>query len=167
MINFASITLGFTALTTALIAGLFYAYSCSVNPGLGNLPDKEYILAMQSINIAIINPVFMLSFIGTVILLPLSAYLHYAKPLPVRFILLSIASSIYIVGTFGITIFGNVPLNDALAKFNIAEATIQEIADGRSKFEGPWNRFHAVRTIAAATALSFVIIACLCDEKNN
>lgn len=67
MINFATITLGFTALTTALIAGLFYAYSCSVNPGLGNLPDKEYILTMQSINIAIINPVFMLSFIGTVI----------------------------------------------------------------------------------------------------
>lgn len=166
MINFTTITLGITAITTALIAGLFYAYSCSVNPGLGKLPDKEYIAAMQSINLAIINPVFMLSFMGTLILLPLSTYLHYSKPLPTRFILLSIASLIYVIGTFGITIFGNVPLNDTLANFDIQKAEGKEITDQRLNFEGSWNRLHSIRTVAAITALSVVIIACLYDEKN-
>lgn len=167
MINFTSITLGFTILTTALITGLFYAYSCSVNPGLGKLSDREYIAAMQSINLAIVNPVFMLSFIGTLLLLPLSTYLHYTKSFPARFIFLFIASLIYIIGTFGVTIFGNVPLNDALASFNLQEANIHEIANERSKFEESWNRLHTIRTFAAVTALSFVIIACLPTDNNN
>ncbi|MFC6196062.1 DUF1772 domain-containing protein [Dyadobacter subterraneus] len=128
MINFANITLGFTALTTALIAGLFYAYSCSVNPGLGKLPDKEYLAAMQSINVAILNPVFMLSFIGTLVLLPLAACQFYSQSLSTRFIFLIVAALIFITGTFGVTIFGNVPLNNALAAFDINSASIQEIA---------------------------------------
>ncbi|GLU53522.1 anthrone oxygenase family protein [Dyadobacter frigoris] len=167
MTNFTNITLGFTAISTALIAGLFYAYSCSVNPGLGKLPDKEYIAAMQSINLAIINPVFILSFMGTLILLPLCTYLHYARPFPARFVLLGIASLIYITGTFGITILGNVPLNDTLASYDIKAASINEIADQRIKFEVPWNRLHTIRTVAAVTALSLVIIACLYDHKNS
>lgn len=167
MINLTTITLGFTTLTTALIAGLFYAYSCSVNPGLGKLPDMEYIAAMQSINMAIVNPVFMLSFIGTLLLLPTSTYLHYTGSFPARFIFLLIASLIYIIGTFGVTIFGNVPLNDALASFNLQKANIQEIADERSKFEESWNRLHTIRTFAAVTSLSLIIIACLYTDKNN
>ncbi|WP_159471473.1 DUF1772 domain-containing protein [Dyadobacter sp. 3J3] len=166
MINFSTVTLGFTTVTTALIAGLFYAYSCSVNPGLGKLPDKEYISAMQSINIAIINPVFMLSFMGTLVMLPLSAYLSYTRALPIRFVFLGIASIIYITGTFGVTIFGNVPLNETLGAFHIESATIREIADPRIKFEESWNRLHTIRTIAAVTALLFVIAACLCDDRN-
>ncbi len=64
-----------TAVLTALIAGLFYAYSCSVVLGLGKLSDAEYLKAMQNINREILNPVFfMMSFMGTAILLPVSAF---------------------------------------------------------------------------------------------
>jgi uncharacterized membrane protein len=31
--------LAITAITTALAAGLFYSYSCSINPGLARVPD--------------------------------------------------------------------------------------------------------------------------------
>ena len=48
-----NIILTIAATTTALITGLLYAYSCSVNIGLGRLADAEYIAAMQSINKAI------------------------------------------------------------------------------------------------------------------
>jgi uncharacterized membrane protein len=51
-----------TATVTALIAGLFYAYTCSVNIGLGKLPDEGYIAAMQSINREILNLLFFVSF---------------------------------------------------------------------------------------------------------
>ncbi|MET3535054.1 anthrone oxygenase family protein [Chryseobacterium limigenitum] len=63
-----------TAVLTALIAGLFYAYSCSVVLGLGKLSDTEYLKAMQSINREILNPVFFVSFMGTAVLLPISTF---------------------------------------------------------------------------------------------
>jgi uncharacterized membrane protein len=116
---------------------------------------------MQSINRAILNPVFMLSFLGTVILLPLSAYLHYGQPIAARFWFLLAATIIYVVGAFGVTIAGNVPLNEALDAFNLQAASSEAIAMQRAKFEGPWNSLHTVRTIACVFSLVFVIIACL------
>lgn len=81
----SNLVLAATAILTALVAGLFYAYSCSVSPGLGRLPDAGYLSAMQSINRAIQNPVFFISFLGCLILLPLSTYLHYSSPVTLRF----------------------------------------------------------------------------------
>ena len=150
-----------TALTTALMAGLFYAYSCSVNLGLGRLPDAGYIAAMQSINRAIQNPVFFICFLGTLVLLPLSTYLSYGQPLSRRFLFLAGATLMYLVGVFGVTIFGNIPLNQGLDVFNPDSASIAEIASQRAKFEGPWNKLNTIRTVASTLAILFVIIACL------
>jgi uncharacterized membrane protein len=163
--NMINLILIITATLTALIAGLFYAYSCSVNPGLGKLSDKEYINAMNSINVAILNPVFFTSFMGTLILLSLSAYLNYTPGFNTRFILLFIAALVYAIGVFGVTMFGNVPLNDALANFNATTASTKEMADHRMMFEGPWNFLHNIRTIANIISLILVIISCLCDRK--
>lgn len=63
MLTFQNIILIMTATTTALISGLLYAFTCSVNLGLGRLPDWAYINAMQSINRAILNPLFLLVFL--------------------------------------------------------------------------------------------------------
>lgn len=49
--NMTTLILIITATVTALIAGLFYGYTCSVNLGLGKLADREYIAAMNSINV--------------------------------------------------------------------------------------------------------------------
>ena len=87
-----NIILTIAATTTALIAGLLYAYSCSVNIGLGRLADAEYISAMQSINKAIQNPLFFISFMGTLLLLPLCTYLNYGQPLSNRFWLFALRS---------------------------------------------------------------------------
>lgn len=148
-----------TALASGLIAGLFYSYSCSVNPGLGALPDEGYLAAMQSINRAILNPVFFLSFMGTLILLPLSTYQHFGASQ--RFYWLVAATVVYAIGTFGVTIFGNVPLNDALDKVNLTSSSAQELAQYRLRFEIPWNRLHAVRTVASIVSFAMVLIACL------
>ena len=53
------------ALGCGLMAGLFFAFSVSVMKALGRLPSAEGIAAMQSINVAIINPVFLAAFFGT------------------------------------------------------------------------------------------------------
>ena len=159
-----NIVLLITALATALIGGLFYSYSCSINWGLRNLSDAGYVGAMQAINKAILNPLFFASFMGTLILLPLSAYLHYNQPLAPRFLTLLISAIIYIIGVFGVTIFGNVPLNEALAGFDLHSASPEEITRQRESFEGPWNKLHTIRTIASVVSLVLVILACMSES---
>jgi uncharacterized membrane protein len=164
--TFSTIVLIVTATTTGLIAGLFYAYSCSINLGLGRLPDGAYLAAMQSINKAILNPVFFASFMGTLILLPLCTYLQYRQPLSPKFIILLISTTLYLTGVFGVTIFGNVPLNESLARFDFSVASVEDISRERINFEKPWNRLHQIRTIASVVTLVLVITACV-SEPNS
>lgn len=161
MLSISHIVLIVTAVMTALISGLFYAWSCSVVPGLARVSDSTYLEAMQQINRAILNPVFFLSFIGTALLLPLSTWLHYGPELNARFWLLLLASVVYLAGTFGVTMFGNAPLNDALDAFNLSSASVQELAAQRARFEGPWNNLNIIRTMAGVGALILIILACL------
>jgi len=161
MLTISQIVLIFTATATALISGLFYAWSCSVVPGLARVSDSTYLEAMQQINRAILNPVFFLSFIGTALLLPLSTWLYYGPGPNAHFWLLLLASVVYLAGTFGVTMFGNVPLNDALDAFNLSSASAQELAAQRARFEGPWNNLNIIRTIAGVAALVLIILACL------
>jgi uncharacterized membrane protein len=53
------------ALACGLMAGLFFAFSVAVMKALARLPSAEGIGAMQSINVAIINPLFLAVFFGT------------------------------------------------------------------------------------------------------
>ena len=55
----------FAALGCGLMAGFFFAFSASVMKALARLPAAEGIAAMQSINVAVINPVFLGAFLGT------------------------------------------------------------------------------------------------------
>ena len=161
MLTAANILLVLTATTTALMAGLFYAFSCSVNLGLARLSNAEYISAMQSINRAIQNPIFFAAFLSAPILLPISTFLHYEQPLPVRFRYLLAATIIYLIGTFGVTMFGNVPLNNALDRFDLESAAEAEIALQRTNFETRWNNLNTIRTVSSTLAVILVAIACL------
>lgn len=160
-----TIILVFTATATALIAGLFYAWSSSVTLGLARLPDTLYITFMQTTNKAILNPVFFASFLGTAILLPISTFLHYDPIISHRFIFLLVATLVYFVGGLGVTIFGNIPLNEALADFNLQSASNETIAAQRAKFEGRWNKLNTIRTISSTLSILLVIIACLSSHK--
>jgi uncharacterized membrane protein len=163
--TFANIILLATATTTALIAGLYYAWSCSVIDGLGKLPDAGYIAAMQSLNREILNPLFYMSFMGSLLLLPVCTWVHYSKPVSLRFYLLLAATLLYAFGSFGVTVAGNVPLNDALDGFNLHSASAEEIARFRVQFEVPWNRLHSIRTIANFIALILVLLTCIQNDK--
>ncbi|WP_370896410.1 chryseobasin maturation helper ChrI [Chryseobacterium gossypii] len=154
----ATLLLLITAILTALIAGLFYAYSCSVIPGLGKLSDMEYLKAMQSINREILNPMFFMSFMGTAVLLPVSTFVFRSHPV---FIFLLLASAAYLIGVFGITVFGNVPLNNRLDQFDIATASKEAIARMRKGFENRWNFLNHIRTVFSVISVVLVICGCI------
>lgn len=152
-------------LATSLAAGLFYAYACSINPGLGQLNDAAYLEAMQSINRAILNPVFFLSFMGAAILLPLAVFFTW-RPAPTDATWWFMAAAIlYIIGVFGVTAAGNVPLNEALDKINIAASTPTELGQHRQAFEPAWTRYHNIRTIANLLSAITAILGCLFYTK--
>jgi uncharacterized membrane protein len=53
------------ALGAGLIAGFFLAFSICVMAALGRLPPKDGIAAMQSINVVVLNWMFLGVFFGT------------------------------------------------------------------------------------------------------
>ena len=159
MPTFSSITLFSTLLFSGLIAGLLYSYSCSVNIGLKALPDDAYVKAMQSINRAIQNPYFFVCFVGLLLLFPISAWQSYGRVPLTSFYLLLAAALLYFIGVFGVTVFGNVPLNNQLAQFDISKASSGEISIMRTAFEAPWNKYHFLRTAVAVLSFGLTIAA--------
>jgi len=152
------------AVTTALIAGLFFTSSVSIIPGLAELSDSEYIRPMQSINRAIQNVPFLLCFLGGAVLLPASAYLWYDNSGDTMFLLLIGASGFYLIGALGITVFGNIPLNNDMDSFDLNTPSDQEMANWRAAFTGRWNRYHHLRTAASLVAFALVLLSCVVVE---
>jgi len=150
-----------TVLLTGLVAGLFYSYACSVTGALGRLSDREYIMAFQSINHAILNAWFFASFMGSMIALPLATWLSYRTAIDASFWWLLSATILYVIGVFGVTIFGNIPLNNMLEHFNINTASPQELLSLRERFENPWNKLNLIRTVAAILSFLLAVLSLL------
>lgn len=164
--TFRNFTLAGATLTTGLIAGVFYAYACSVNLGLAAQPDAEYVATMQAINERIQNPVFFLSFFGAVLSLLLALAVHSPQPRSGRFWLVALACALYVGGGFLLTAFVNVPMNEELARV-AADASLGELAHARSEYEGPWNFWNGVRAVFSSLAFLALVGACLLREERN
>ena len=54
-----------SALGCGLVGGMFFAFSTFIMKALDRLPPAQGIAAMQSINLTVINPLFMAAFFGT------------------------------------------------------------------------------------------------------
>lgn len=146
---------------TALHAGLLYDFSVDIVPALRSTRGTTHISMMQVINRKIENPMFFLSFFGPIVLLPWAAILHWGKP---QFPWLLAASAIQILGCEGVTVAGNIPLNNKLAKIDANKLSEPEADRLRKEFQGPgtpWMQFHAIRTLAAIAATTILFNVCL------
>lgn len=56
-----------SALGSGLIAGVFFAFSTFVMTALARRPPAEGMAAMQAINVAVLNPLFLGVFVGTAV----------------------------------------------------------------------------------------------------
>jgi uncharacterized membrane protein len=144
-----------SAVGCGLMAGVFFAFSTFVMRALARLPPAQGISAMQSINVAVINPWFMAPFLGTAAscgLLTVSSLVRWPTPGAVY---LLVGSVLYLVGTVLVTIAFNVPRNDALAAVDPATA------DGArlwADFVASWTAWNHVRTAAALAASASLAI---------
>jgi uncharacterized membrane protein len=147
-----------SAVGSALVAGIFFAFSTFVMHALARLPTEQGIAAMQSINITVINPFFMGAFLGTGVLCALLAAGGWFRWDDVGAKIAVIASLIYLIGVIGVTIIFNVPLNDALAA---AQPGTQEAIDLWTRYLKEWTFWNHVRTVAPLFSAILFILALL------
>ena len=136
-------------LGSALVGGIFFAFSSFVMKALARMPPAEGINAMQSINVVVLNPSFLGVFMGTVVVSLGAgglALADWGRPSAPFFLG---GALFYIVGTFLVTGLGNVPLNDQLAAVS---ATDPAALDVWERYLSRWATWNHVRTAAAMVA---------------
>jgi uncharacterized membrane protein len=135
------------ALTCSVVAGVFFAFSSFVMSALARLPPEQGAAAMNAINVTVINPVFMLVFAGTAVLCLILAggslfwWPHSAGQLAL------LASALYLVGSLGVTMAFNVPLNNQLAAVQPAQ-----LAATWSRYQRMWTFWNHIRMLASIGA---------------
>ncbi|WP_411028803.1 DUF1772 domain-containing protein [Spongiimicrobium sp. 3-5] len=165
-LSIKSLILFGAVLLTGLSAGLFYAWSVSVIPGTQKIPDATYLETMQSINKAILNPAFYIIFFGSLACLSISSIYEFHSNKLVFWLILA-ASMVYLLGTFGVTALGNVPLNNQLELLNLAELSKEKLAVFRAFYESKWNRLHLIRTIFAVMSFILSLLAVFVETKRS
>ncbi|MFD2261795.1 DUF1772 domain-containing protein [Lacibacterium aquatile] len=145
------------ALGSGLIAGVFFGFSTFIMKALSRLPAYQGIAAMQSINIVVLNPLFLGIFVGTALLslfLVGAAFWTWQNASP----WLVAGGVLYGIGCFMVTAAGNVPLNNALAPQN---PTSPEAAAFWQQYLRRWTIWNHVRTLASLAAMGAFIGAML------
>ena len=116
---------------------------------LARVPSSEGIAAMQSINVVVKNPSFLGAFMGTAVLslgVVGLALVRWSHPAAMFFLG---GAVFYVVGTFLVTMFGNVPLNDRLAAVSATDPAARDVWD---HYLDRWTMWNHVRTLAAMVA---------------
>jgi uncharacterized membrane protein len=146
-------------LTTGLMAGVFGIYSNAIMPGLRRTDDRTFVASFQSIDRAIINPVFMATFLGALVLTALAALLHLGDDRPL--LPWIVAALILYFVVFVVTIRVNVPRNNEIKAAGDVDR-MTDLHGVRERFNETrwvrWNHLRAFASILAFGLLSWALI---------
>jgi uncharacterized membrane protein len=143
------------ALGSGMMAGLFFAFSAFIMQAFAKRPAPVGIAAMQSINETILKPVFFLVFFGTAVLGAVLAILAAISWSDAGAGWRLAGGLLYLVGSIGITMRCNVPLNNRL--MNVA-ADSAEGATFWSHYLKVWTQWNHVRTVGCIAAAACFIL---------
>jgi uncharacterized membrane protein len=144
----------------AAIGGVFFAFSVFVLRALADLPPASGIVAMQRINVVVLNRVFLGTFMGTAVLALVLAVVAIATWSLPRSALLLAAAALYFLGSFMVTVRFNVPRNNHLARLSVASPEAASYWPVYVREWGMWNHVRTVASLAscacAASAMAFL-----------
>lgn len=135
-------------LGAGLVTGLLFAFSNFVMRALLQLPAEFGMQAMQRINVAILNPLFLLVFMGTALLCLLIGVVCLSDLSAPGTWWLAAGALAYLAGPFGVTLRFNVPLNNRLAS-----VAPERAATAWPEYAAAWLRWNHVRTALGAAAI--------------
>lgn len=143
-------------LSSALVAGVLLAFSDFIMRALKQANPIGAIEAMQEINVTVLRSIFLAIFFG---LLPATLGLSFTSASGVvgaRPLILT-GTAIYIMTVILVTIIGNVPMNEKLARM---PASSPETITYWRVYGLRWTRLNHLRTIGSfATAICFLLAA--------
>lgn len=142
------------ALASAMVAGVFWAFSTFVMASLAAVPGPEGLRLMREVNVQVMRSSFLAVFLATAPLcVAIAAWAIAVFGAPGTGAALGGAAA-YLGGCFGVTMLGNVPLNNRLARAtpDTAEAVWRD-------YRLRWTRWNHVRTAASLIAAALFTLA--------
>jgi uncharacterized membrane protein len=139
-----------------IMAGLYFVFSNTIMPSLAKLEPSQGILVMQTINRTILNPLFVLLFVGSAVACSVLVVFSFGKLPTPNALLLIVGAVIYILGSPIVTAVFNIPLNDTLA---VLAPSASGSADQWASYLQNWTTWNHVRTAASITAAFLLLIA--------
>ncbi|KQR11729.1 hypothetical protein ASF78_10865 [Cellulomonas sp. Leaf334] len=143
-----------TAIASATVGGVFFAFSTFVMPALRRLPPAQGMAAMQSINVTALRPPLMLLMFGAM----LASVALVVAGVVDRSPWLLAGAAVYLVGAIVVTAAYNVPRNIELAALDPASP---DAAARWPAWVSEWNAGNHVRTIAGVAAAALLLRAVL------
>ena len=138
-------------ITTGLMAGVFGVFAHTIMRGLHTTDDRTFVTAFQAIDRAIINPLFMLTFFGALVVSGIAGVLCLRDDDRSALPWIVAAFGLYLVVVV-ITVAVHVPLNDDIKAAGDPER-IANLAAVRDNFhETRWVTWNIVRALATTVA---------------
>jgi len=149
----------FLGLSSALVGGVFQAFSDFVMRGLIAASPKSGAQSMQMLNRTVFRSVFLVMLIG---LAPVSfvvaVYAYFALDALVAYWLVA-AAAIYIITVFMVTVVGNVPMNNRLDALELDSAEAMAFWQHYSVRWTQWNHIRTLGAILAAICFLMTSVA--------
>lgn len=145
------------AVGSGLMAGIFFTFSVVVMPALRRRPPAEAMAAMQTMNEVIVNPLFVVVFVGTGLVSATAIVLALVGPGRSGALAAAAGGVLYLVALV-VTGTANVPRNDALDAADPASATDSALW---TRYLREWTAWNHVRTVSTTAALTLFVLAAL------
>lgn len=133
------------ALGCGLMAGVFFAFSAMVMPGLRRAEPAVGVAAMRAVNVAVVNPAFLGVFLGTAVVGVVAAF--EGDPWAWA------GAALYVLGGIVLTIAFHIPRNDELERQGTAEHWARYLREWV-----PANHVRALCSLAAAASFTLAAL---------
>lgn len=134
------------------IFGFFYAWVCSAMWGFDAIDPRAAITAMQGVNDAVRNTVFLPAFFLTPVALLATAGFSYGAARPVAAVVFALGGMAYLLGGLFLTTQIHIPLNEDLAAVTVP-TDMAEAAAIWDSYSPQWQFWNLMRTLASGVAL--------------
>ena len=156
-------TLLLTTLLCSLVVGLLFGFTVVVMPGISKLNDHDFLKAFKQMDGIIQDnqPLFMVVWVGSIFSVLGTLILGTLQLSGLQLNLLWVAGVLYLLGVQAPTIRFNIPLNNALQGCDLASMDEAALAEARTEFEAPWNRWNRIRTFNGVVSVSVLLFVLL------
>lgn len=153
-----TVLLWIAALSSGLIAGVYFAFSVFIMKAFSKLKVEQAIVAMNAINETILHSLFMPVFFGSSIISVLLIIIAVNQWNNAGSGLMLITGLVYFIGMFLCTAVFNVPLNNSLAELVYSSSNAKEVWLHYLKTWTMWNHLRMVSSLVTCVLSIWLLL---------